>query len=272
MSDQLVEDFPIEMVGIGEIQPHPRNYRVHPQEQIEHLIESIRANGFYRPIVTAQDGTILAGHGVVIAARAMGLERVPIRRLPIGPDDPKALKLLTGDNEISHLGEVDDRALGEILRQIKMEDAAGLLGTGYDDKMLAELIMATRTPDEEGNLEQETGIYTSRIEIPTYQPTEEKPLMAELFDDDKTRLLVQRINATEGLTEEERDFLIMAAQRHTVLHFNRIADYYAHARQEVQDLMEESALVIIDFERAVELGYVELTQRLAAMVGEEYGD
>jgi hypothetical protein len=50
---------PTEIVALSSLRPHPRNYREHPEDQIEHLMQSIRANGFYRNIVVARDGTII---------------------------------------------------------------------------------------------------------------------------------------------------------------------------------------------------------------------
>jgi len=140
--------FAVELAPVEALKPHPRNYRGHPDDQIEHIVASIQAHGVYRNVVIAQDGTILAGHGVVEACRRLGLPRVPVHRLPLAPDDPRALKVLTGDNEIEHLAEQDDRLLTELLREIKDQDAAGLLGTGYDEMMLANLVFVTRPESE----------------------------------------------------------------------------------------------------------------------------
>jgi hypothetical protein len=41
-----------------------------------------------------------------------------------------------------------------------------------------------------------------------------------------------------------------------------IADYYAHSDNEMQNLMEKSALVIIDFKKAIELNYVHLSNEI----------
>ena len=133
----------VEQIPIADLKPHPRNYRQHPADQIEHIKASITDHGLYRNVVIARDGTILAGHGVVLASREMGLKTVPVIRVDLDPDDPKAIKILTGDNGISHLGEVDDRLLTELLKGLQ-ETAGGLLGTGYDDAMLANLIFVTR--------------------------------------------------------------------------------------------------------------------------------
>jgi len=137
-----------ETVLLSELQPHPRNYRGHPADQVEHLAQSIAEHGFYRNVVIARDGTILAGHGVVEAARKNRLRKIPVVRLDLDADDPKALKILTGDNELARLAEIDDRILTDLLREINDADEAGLLGTGYDEMMLANLVYVTRPASE----------------------------------------------------------------------------------------------------------------------------
>ncbi len=143
-----------ESLLISELKPHPKNYRSHPDDQLEHLAESIGKHGFYRSVVVAKDKTILAGHGIVEAAKKMGLETIPVIKLDILPNDPRALKILTGDNQIAHLGVIDDRVLTELLKEIKDTDTTGLLGTGYDDKMLAALLLVTRPASEIKSLDE----------------------------------------------------------------------------------------------------------------------
>jgi hypothetical protein len=58
--------------------------------------------------------------------------------------------------------------------------------------------------------------------------------------------------------------------RHNVFNYEKIADYYSHASPEMQALMERSALVIIDFEKAIELGYVRLCDEIRQQYMEEY--
>ena len=99
----------IETVKIDSLHPHPRNYQKHPDDQIAHIAASIKQHGIYRAIVTAKDGTILAGHGVVLACAKLGMADIPIVRLSINPDDPAALKVMVADNEISNGADVDDR-------------------------------------------------------------------------------------------------------------------------------------------------------------------
>jgi hypothetical protein len=48
-----------------------------------------------------------------------------------------------------------------------------------------------------------------------------------------------------------------------VLNFEFIADYYAHSDKEMQELMEESALVIVDINKAITNGWVNLSKELS---------
>jgi ParB-like chromosome segregation protein Spo0J len=128
--DQQLNSFVTERIDISELKAHPRNYRSHPEDQLEHIMRSIEQHGFYRNVVVANDNTILAGHGVVEAAKKLGKTRVPIIRFDIDPEDQRALKIMASDNEIQRLAENDDAALVKLLQEIMGE--GGLLGTGHD--------------------------------------------------------------------------------------------------------------------------------------------
>lgn len=111
--------------------------------------------------------------------------------------------------------------------------------------------------------------YSMKIEAPVYEPSHEKPNVLMLCDDSKTRQLIRKIDES-ALPEFEKHFLRRAATRHSVFHYERIADYYAHATPEMQRLMEESALVIIDFDAAIERGFVRLCDDIRKQYLEEY--
>jgi hypothetical protein len=132
---------PVETVAVSSLTPHPKNYRAHPKAQLKHLCDSISQHGLYRNVVVAKDSTILAGHGVVEAVTQLGLKEIQVIRLNVSSESDLALKVLTGDNEISNLVDVDDHALLEVLKEI---DASGnLLGTGFDTDKLDALLQAT---------------------------------------------------------------------------------------------------------------------------------
>jgi DNA modification methylase len=124
----------IEFVETSRLHAHERNYRSHPKEQITHLQQSLKQFGFYRNVVVANDNTILAGHGVVEAAKANHVRRIPVVRLAIASDDPKALKVLVADNTLAFFAEDDADALAVLLNELDSD----LLGTGFDLDDFAE--------------------------------------------------------------------------------------------------------------------------------------
>lgn len=103
--------------------------------------------------------------------------------------------------------------------------------------------------------------YTKKINIPQYMPDSVKPAISDMYDMRKYLQLLSDINVS-NIPEEEKEFLRTAAARHIVFNYGKIADYYAHATPEVQELMEQSALVIIDFNDAIANGYVKLSKNI----------
>jgi len=120
-----------------------------------------------------------------------------------------------------------------------------------------------------GKEEKEESKYSTKIEAPIYEPKNKKPHILELCDKSKKIRMLTEIEMS-GLPYEEKMFLIEAASRHSVFHYEKIADYYAHSSKEMQLLMERSALVIIDFGKAIELGYVKLCDEIRNQYLEEY--
>lgn len=127
----------------------------------------------------------------------------------------------------------------------------------------ANLFGAELAPDTE-NLK-----YSAKIEAPVYDPKNKQPHIVELYDKSKTHRLMREIE-NSNVTYDEKMFLMDAARRHNVFNYEKIADYYAHATPEMQKLMERSALVIIDFESAIENGYINICDEIRKQYLEEY--
>lgn len=111
--------------------------------------------------------------------------------------------------------------------------------------------------------------YSRSIQIPQYEPKNQKPFISELYDKRKYSRLVKEMNdayAEGKITEDEMTFLKFAAARHIVFRYDKIADYYAHSSADMQKLMEDSALVIVDIEDAIMNGYVETTARIDEII------
>lgn len=112
---------------------------------------------------------------------------------------------------------------------------------------------------------EEDNKYTSKVQIPHYEPKNEKPSVYSLFDDRKYRDLLNQISSS-SVSDEEKEFLRLAATRHIVFSYSKIADYYAHSTKEMQELMENSALVIVDVNNAISNGYMTLSKNIENII------
>jgi hypothetical protein len=118
--------------------------------------------------------------------------------------------------------------------------------------------------------DQDEKKYTTKIDAPIYMPKNKRPHILELYDNQKTKRLIREIDQS-NLPTEEKMFLVDAARRHTIFNYEKIADYYANSSKEMQNLMERSGLIIIDFEKAIEYGYVKICEDIKNQYLEEYG-
>ena len=85
----------IEYVSLDEIKPYPGNAKEHPAEQVEQIKRSIKEFGFNDPIAIDKAGEIIEGHGRFIAAKELGLEKVPVIKLSeLGGNAKKAYALV----------------------------------------------------------------------------------------------------------------------------------------------------------------------------------
>jgi hypothetical protein len=194
-----------------------------------------------------------------MAAKEVGLKQVPV--VWVECDDLVAKRILLADNRTSDVAGYDEEKLGDLLREL--QEAGMLKGSGYDAKFVANLL--EELTDEP--------FYTRKVEVPIYEPREpEPPPLDALVETDKYEELLQRIEKAEGVPDDVKDFLRLAATRHLRFRYDRIAEYYAHAPAEVQALFEDSALVIIDYKSAIEKGFVKLMAALAEQFREEYGE
>lgn len=110
--------------------------------------------------------------------------------------------------------------------------------------------------------ECDSGIYTKVIPHIQYVPKNGKVVTPEMVYDTKKYMELRKHIQEADIPEDVKKFLNLAAARHIVFNFQLIADYYAQAPKEVQELMEESGLVIIDFKDAIENGFVDLNETL----------
>jgi hypothetical protein len=134
---------------VGDLIPDPRNARTHPKRQIEQLRASIEAFGFTNPILADPESRIIAGHGRLQAARAMGLGEVPTITLS-GLSETQKRALRIADNQIAlNAGwdlEILQKELGD-LASIDIDIDPTL--TGFSTGEIDVILSSTADPDDE---------------------------------------------------------------------------------------------------------------------------
>jgi DNA modification methylase len=102
MTDTLLERPPLSITyrPLDTLRPDPRNARTHPKRQIEQITASMKAFGFANPILIDEELVIIAGHGRLMAAKALGLAQAPTITLA-GLSDGQKRALRLADNKIA---------------------------------------------------------------------------------------------------------------------------------------------------------------------------
>jgi ParB-like chromosome segregation protein Spo0J len=67
----------VERWPLTKLIPYARNARTHSPEQVAQIAASIREFGFTVPVPVDEHGTLIAGHGRVLAAQLLGITDVP---------------------------------------------------------------------------------------------------------------------------------------------------------------------------------------------------
>lgn len=253
----------IEQVNPADLIPADYNPRTISETQLIALKRSIERWGFVQPVIlNEKTGRIVGGHQRVTAALELALPKVPVVRLSLDESGEKALNIAL--NKIS--GDWDKGQLVELIEELEQKGWQAI-DLGFNDSELDALLAEINGED----LDDALNLYTKKLQIPIYEPNGEAPALDHLFDDNKTQDLIDEIRAAD-LPDDVAFFLERAAERHTVFDFGKVADYYAHAEPDVQALMERSALVIIDFDQAIENGFVSLSEKMKALVAKDHPD
>lgn len=252
-------------VPVEDLIPYVNNARTHSDKQIAQIAASIKEFGWTNPILIDGDNGIIAGHGRLAAARKLKMGKVPAIQLD-GLSEAQKKALILADNKLALNSGWDDKLLSLELADLTQMDF-DIKIIGFSDEELKDILLDEDSIDDDNK----DDTYTKKVDAPTYEPSNEKPNIKDLFDDTKTFDLIEKIKKS-SLPREEKDFLMLAAGRHTVLNFQLIADYYAHSSAECQELMEQNALVIIDFDKAIENGYVVMSEKISEQYSKDYRD
>ena len=113
------EDLKVVYRNVSELIPYARNARTHSDEQVARIAASIKEFGWTNPILIDCESGIIAGHGRVLAARKLGLEKVPTIELS-GMTDAQKRAYILADNKLAL-----DAGWDEELLRLEFEELRG---------------------------------------------------------------------------------------------------------------------------------------------------
>lgn len=263
--DSVSATLRVVMKPVESIHPYENNPRYN-DSAVPYVKNSIQEFGFKVPIIVDEAGSIVCGHTRYKAALELGMSHVPcIVASDLTPKQIQAFRLV--DNKVSEFSSWDfsklEIEIGELDAEFNLDDFGFFSDSERAGSSPADVGSAAEVQDDTAR--DDRNIYTGRIITPVYEVTGDCPEVSSLVDKGKAEALLESINQAQELPDDVREFLRIAAARHYVLHFDRIAEYYAHAPAHIQRLMEDSCLVIIDFNKAIEQGYIRMSERLAAL-------
>ena len=243
----------------GQLSGLPKNPRYIRDTKFEALVESIRTSPEFldaRPLIVypMENGNyiVLCGNMRLRACRELNLPDVPCYVLPKNTPTEKLREYTIKDN--MSYGDIDWDSIANEWDMEELKEWDFDLPEWTDEE-------TGDYPDGNGSDEAADNNYSRKIEAPTYEPTGEEPAIADCVDTEAVERLLAEIDRSE-VSEEQKTMLRVCAYRHARINFENMAEYYAHQGEEMQSLMENNALVVIDYDKALQNGFVEMTKRL----------
>jgi DNA modification methylase len=139
----------VERRPVAALVPFARNARSHSDEQVAQIAASIREWGWTMPVLVDEAGTIIAGHGRVLAAQRLGLAEIPVM-VAAGWSEAKRRAYVIADNKLALNAGWDAELLPVELGDLKaMGFDLGL--TGFGELELGKLLLGT---DSDGDLDE----------------------------------------------------------------------------------------------------------------------
>ena len=251
----------IEEINIDDIKKYENNPRRNIKKNVDIVKESINNYGMNVPLVIDDDNTIICGHVRFEACKELGFKTLPCVRVEnLTEEQIKAYRLV--DNRTSQFFDWDIKKLYEEMKDLNLSK-----NFKFDDFFIQR--------------PKDLNPYTQKIDVVKYDyipdgkeeekgENEQKPKInvSSLYNGEKVKQLNVKISSLD-ISEEERSFLLATATRFYDFNFKNIANYYALASKEIQEVMEELALVIVDYNRAIELGFVKLNKTILDLMKEE---
>lgn len=208
-SESSLSNEKIEWIAVKDIKPHPKNRNQHSEEQIERLAKIIRYQNWRVPLIVSRQSTFLvAGHGRLLAAKKLGIEKVPVLVQDFIDEDQEAA-FRVSDNEIARWAELDLSGLNEDIADFSPDFDVDLFGIdGF------EIDVADKYGDKDGD------------DVPVVRKTE--IVSGDLFQLGPHRILcgdsTSEIDVGKLMNGEKADFTITSPPYNVGLSYNEYDD------------------------------------------------
>ena len=137
----------VEHIPIDKLKPNLKNPRVNDLA-VDAVARSIQTYGFNNPIITDADLNIAAGHTRLKAAKKLGMNEVPVIRLP-GLVGSKFTGFAIADNKTAEIAEWDPELLNKLVAELNTDVDFDLSSLGFDDMELTKILDWDYQDDEE---------------------------------------------------------------------------------------------------------------------------
>jgi DNA modification methylase len=131
----------VAQVATKKLIPYAKNSRTHSDDQIAEIADSITEFGFTNPVLIDESSNIIAGHGRVLAATTLGLDKIPTITLKHLTETQKRAYIIA-DNKLALNAGWDFDALKFELKGLD-SDGFDLSLIGFDEMELADLFEET---------------------------------------------------------------------------------------------------------------------------------
>lgn len=228
MSDVKIETIEMNLADIAEYKSNPRTISKKDFATLKKSLKDFPSMLDVREIVVDENGVILGGNQRYKGLLALGKTKVKVKKVTGWTDEQKR-EFVIKDNIAN--GDWDNDKLANDWDKTKLEEW-GLplkIASNTDYKELLD------------------------VSIPYYTPAEKAPAIEGLADTTDTDALAEEITNAK-IPERLKKVMLMRAAFFTEFDFQKIADYYAYADKETQELMKRLGLVIVIPKEAYEMG------------------
>ena len=173
----------IEYMKPDELIPYEGNAKLHPADQVEHIANSIKMFGWTQPIVVDENNVVVIGHGRLMAAKELHLDKVPVvRRDDLTEEQINACRL--ADNKTNESGW-DFGKMEEELAQLAID---GIDMTQFGFAELDDFTDAQKQIEEDSIPDAPTEAVAKRGDI--WQLGEHRLMCGDSCDADDIRKLM----------------------------------------------------------------------------------